>query len=108
MSIIQKNGFAQKVSLSMTTDTLKSYPNRQFSISEIVAINTGVVLAIRGLTPVDIAKASGLKMKDIEDLLEPSRKKAKIETVFSVARILKVSPETLLGFESGRISARAN
>ncbi len=84
------------------------FPNRLASIADIVAHTTLVVCALRNQTPQSLAKLAEMPIGDVMDILEPKKKAAKLCAVFTIARVLKVSPETILGFDHSEIIVRRN
>jgi hypothetical protein len=91
----------------MENDLIR-FPNRLSSISEIVAHNTSVVCRLRNQTPQSLAELARMPMQDVLDVLEPRKWAAKLCAVFSIARALRVSPETILGFDHSEIVGRRN
>lgn len=84
------------------------FPNRLASIADIVAHNTLIVCRLRNQTPESLAKLANLSKQDVDDVLDPVNRAAKLFAVFSIARALKVSPETILGFDNSEFVVRRN
>ena len=94
------------------TDDLENelirFPNRLSSIADIVAHNTSVVCRLRNQTPQSLAVLAKLPMQDVLDVFDPKERAAKLSAVFTIAWALKVSPETILGFDHSEIVVPPN
>jgi len=88
------------------SEGLIRFPNRHSSITEIVAHNTSVVCRLRNETPESLSELAKIPLKDVLNVLDPTKRKAKLCAVFSIARALRVSPETILGFDHAEIGVR--
>ena len=85
------------------SEGLIRFPNRLSSIAEIVAHNTSVVCRLRNETPESLAELAKIPLNEVLNVLDPTKRQAKLCAVFSIARALRVSPETILGFDHAEI-----
>jgi hypothetical protein len=79
------------------------FPNRISSIADIVAHNTAVVCRHRNHTPESLSELANIPLKDVLQVFDATKREAKLSVVFSLAHALRVSPETLLGFDQAEI-----
>ena len=85
------------------SEGLIRFPNRYSSIADIVAHNTSVVCRLRNETPESLTELATIPLKDVLNVLDPTKRKANLCAVFSIAHALRVSPENILGFDHTEI-----
>ena len=90
------------------SEGLIRFPNRLSSIAEIVAHNTSVVCRLGNEMPESLSELAKIPLQEVLNVLDPTKRQAKLCAVFSIARALRVSPETILGFDHAGIGVRRN
>ena len=85
------------------SEGLIRFPNRLSPIAEIVAHNTSVVCRLGKETPESLSEIAKIPLKEVLNVLGPTKRIAKLYAVFRIARALRVSPETILGFDHAEI-----